>query len=499
MELNRYFTIGIQLGDDLATSENEILLTTGSDTIQVPGYRTYGFGISSGTMNLEEILCDSELTFGQLCSNKFEVEVFGIEEDMANRGIYVTCTDTKTGEVSYVFTGIIESSTRDDYSPSRKIVAYDKLYFLRETNVATWWNDYWDTLGSTTSTLKAIRDSLCNYMGLEFVDKTLPNDDLLVSNYNYFTTITFADLLKMICEAQVCFPHMNREGKLEFVRLSDSPQELSNYDKNTPMYEDYVTVTPDGVDIYDSSNNLSIRFIENASNAYIISGNIFLLSLQTNDDLLNACSSIFNELNDITYTPATVSMIVSDLNLHLGDKITTTGGTHFIMSHTYSGVQLVEQEITCVAYGETLNQEPSSSNDSIIEGKRYASLQVSINGITSQVGVINNTVNGLRGEMTTIAQTESGVAIETFKQTDTYYNGLQTNFNFSAEDGLIISGSTNGAKNDTQLQLTTNGVFIEDSSGTEITSMQKNTFKTGEWVMQQINNNKIFNIFRERT
>jgi hypothetical protein len=505
MDLNRYFTIKIKTanGAPLVTSKDEIILTASGQQLLMSQNLTLvsedDFGISAGSMNLEEIICDDELTFGKICSNKFEVEIFNsINIDFTSCPIEVTCTNTLDQAVTPIFKGKIESSTKDDYSPSRTLTAYDDLYFIRDNNVATWWNDYWDSLNSTTSTLKEIRNSLCNYVGLEYVDITLPNDDLLVSNYNYFTKVTFADIMKMIGEAQACFPHMSREGKLEFIQLAEAPQELTNYDRNTPLYEDYTTITPDGVDIYDSSDNLSVRLNETASNAYPISGNIFLLSLATNLELLSACSNIFNEINDITYTPATVSMIVSNLDLHLGDKITTYGGTHFIMSQTYSGALLVDQEIKCVAYGESLNQEPSTSNDSIIEGKRYASLQVSIEGINSQVGTINSTIGGLRGEMTTIAQTASDVTIETFKQTDTYYKGLQTNFNFSAEDGLIISGSTQGAKNDTQLQLTTNGVFIEDSSGTEITSMQKNTFKTGEWVLQQINDNKVFNIFRER-
>lgn len=498
MELNRYFEIRIyDIPTELVTANDEYILTQDDQTILVIS-STYSisnpqhFGIAEGSMNLEEILCDGEFTLGALCSDKFEVELFNIDTDLTGKKIVVVCIDAQTKEEQVLFTGYIDSSTKDDYTPTRKIIAYDTYYSKKDINVADWWNNYWDSLNSDTSTLKAIRESL----GVTST-KSLPNDDLLVKNYNYFTSITFSDMLKMICEVQACIPHVSRSGELELVQLSHNTKELQDYDANTPMYEDYTTITPDGVDIYDSSNNLTTRLNENAENAYPISGNIFLLSLETNDDLLTACSNIFNAINDITYTPATISMIVSDLDLKLGDQITTWGGTHFIMSQTFSGTLLVDQEIKCEAYGETMNQEPSSANDTIIEGKRFASLRVSLDGITSQVGVLNNTVNGLRGEMTTIAQTESGVAIETFKQTDEYYQGLQTNFNFSAEDGLIISGSTNGAKNDTQIQLTPNGVFIEDSSGTEITSMQKNTFKTGSWILQQTNDDKTFNIFRE--
>lgn len=487
----------------LSTSGDEIILTASSQPIALSQSQIASesdFGITSGSMNLEEIICDSELIFGEICSNKFEVEVFGekiVDVDLGGCPIVVTCTDTTSQKVYPIFSGIVESSTKDDYSPSRKIVAYDNLYYKRDINVASWWNNYWDTLNSTTSKLNDIRESLCAYVGLTTEETSLPNDELLVSNYNYFTTITFSDILKMICEMQATFPHIGRDGVLKFIQLSQTPKELENYDRNTPEYEDYITIKPDGIDIYDSSDSLSIRLNESATNAYAISGNIFMLSLASQEEMLTACSNILNSINSIEYTPATVSMIVSDLSLNLGDCINTEGGTHYVMSQTLSGVALVEQEINCVSYGETLNQEPSSSNDSIIEGKRYASLQVNIDGITSQVGVINSTINGLRGEMTTIAQTESSVAITTFKQTDEYYNGLQTNFNFSAENGLIISGSTNGAKNDTQLQLTPEGVLIEDSSGNEITSMQKNTFKTGAWIMQQTDDNKVFNIFRE--
>lgn len=502
MELNRYFEIRIYgIPTELLTANDDYIITQDGQNILVIG-NTYSsnpnaFGIAEGSMNLEEILCDGELTFGTLCSDKFEVEIFNIDTDLTGKKIEVNVTETRNGTTttSRLFTGYIDSSTRDDYTPSRKIVAYDTYYTKKDANVADWWNNYWDSLNSETSTLRAIRENLGVHSS-----RALPNDNLSVRNYNYFTSITFSDMLKMICEVQACIPHVNRMGELELVQLSHDSKELQNYDANTPMYEDYTTVNPDGVDIYDSSNNLTTRLNKNATNAYPISGNIFLLSLQTNDELNTACSNIFNAINDITYTPATISMIVSDLTLNLGDLITTWGGSHYIMSQTYSNSLLVDQEIKCEAYGETMNQEPSSANNTIIEGKRYASLQVNIEGITSTVGTISKDLNATYSAVSSVKQTADKLVIDmqsTVKTDDNYYQALQTNFDFSAQDGLIISGSTNGAKNDTQIQLTPNGVYIEDSSGTEITSMQKNTFKTGSWVLQQTNDDKTFNIFRE--
>lgn len=381
------------------------------------------FGIASGSLNLEEILCSDKLQFGQLCANKFEVELF-CKSSASSNEFSLSTQDLKTlvtqadeeliatvlsheipdlngmnievkVDDEYVFTGIIESSTSDETGYFRKITAYDMAYFKRDINVADWWNDFW-LIGEQEKpfdTLKNVRDSLCNYVGLQYVDEPLPNDDMKVAQYNYFTSISFGDIMSSICEAQACFPNINREGKIQFVKLGNTPKELVQYEQDKVEFEDYTTKKITGLVVYNSSDELlTDGVMGDTTNAYIISGNLFLLSLYQESADVNplppALTNIYNAIKDIEYVPATIPIVFSSFDVKLGDYVSTTWGNHYVMAQTYSGVQFVEQKIESISYGETQDTKPSTKNNDIISGKKYSTINATLSNIKLEVADI---------------------------------------------------------------------------------------------------------------
>ena len=111
------------------------------------------FGITAGSLNLEQILCDNELTFGQMCASKFEVECFNLNTDVTGFKIEVYVTENKV--TKKLFSGIIDSSTTDNLGGYRDIIAYDDIYYKRALNVAEWWENYWE--GKSKLTIKQLR------------------------------------------------------------------------------------------------------------------------------------------------------------------------------------------------------------------------------------------------------------------------------------------------------------------------------------------------------
>ena len=175
-----------------------------------------GIGISQGSMNLNEMICDSELVFGSYCANKFEVELFGLTSDVTGYKIEVKDVFDENNPVA-LFTGIVESATRDTINESRKIVAYDQMYYTRDMNMASWWNTFWEN--HQYAPLSTVREMLVAAAGFTYVQVVLPNDNLTISKFTSFTSVKFSDLLRMICEVQCCFPNVRRDGKLEFLQL----------------------------------------------------------------------------------------------------------------------------------------------------------------------------------------------------------------------------------------------------------------------------------------
>lgn len=375
------------------------------------------FGITSGSLNLEQILCDNELTFGQMCASKFEVECFNLNVDVTGFKIEVYVTENEI--TKKLFSGIIDSSTTDNLGGYRDIIAYDDIYYKRALNVAEWWENYWE--GKSKLTIKQLRESLCEYVGIPYTTNILINDDLLVPKYNTFTSVTFNTLMTMLCEVSACFPHINNDGILEFITLNTELTTVPNYEKVNSTFEDYTTNTITGVAIFNSSNEF-VKVRGEEGNTYNISNNIFLLSL-SDSELNNALDNIYNSIKDINYTPCSIPLVVSDLNIKLGSYFSTNKGNHYVMSQIFSGSLFVEQTINCVAYSKELNKSVNDLNNDIIQGKKYSSISQTIEQIKFEISDVQTNIIDL--------QKQVDGAISTW-----YYEGEPTLTNIPASDWI---------------------------------------------------------------
>lgn len=373
------------------------------------------FGITAGSLNLEQILCDNELTFGQMCASKFEVECFNLTTDVTGFKIEVYITENTI--TKKLFSGIIDSSTTDNLGGYRDIIAYDEIYYKRDLNVAEWWETYWE--GKSKVTIKQLRESLCEYVGIPYTTDTLINDDLLVPKYNTFTSVTFNSLMTMLCEVSACFPHINNDGILEFLTLRNESITIPRYEKLNSTFEDYKTDEITGVAIFNSSNEF-VKVRGEEGNTYNISNNIFLLSL-SDSELNSALDNIYNSIKSINYTPCSIPLVISDLDIKLGSYFSTNMGNHYVMSQVFSGSLFVDQTINCVAYSKELNKSVKDINNDIIQGKKYSSIVQTIEEIKFEVSNVETNILDL--------QKQVDGAISTW-----YYEGEPTLTNTPASD-----------------------------------------------------------------
>lgn len=297
--------------------------------------------IVAGSLKLDEMIAERTPQFGQLYSSKFECKVY-LEDDLSGKNIAVY--QENEGVLHGVFFGKIDSCKTDRVGTDRTIVAYDPAYELREINVATWWEQFWSD--KETATLKQVRDSLTTYLQISSEDVTLPNDDLVVTKTVSLSTCTFQQMLKMICELNCCFPHVNRNGNLDYIILNtdDTPTDLDGrYEWTNSNFEEYTTTEIDGVQFFDSGNQLKYT-VGNSENAYPIAKNIFLYDKPTSV-LISVGNTILDYLSELTYNPANIKMIISDMTFRLGDYVTAEGHNFYIFQNSISGQQFIEQTI----------------------------------------------------------------------------------------------------------------------------------------------------------
>lgn len=320
---------------------NRQTIITFPDDTDIPDITT---GIVSGSLNLEEILCSSDLNFGEFNASSFSAQLY---YDNNIKGKKIQVYQLVNNEKIAIFTGIVDSCIRDDHSYFRDLVAYDEAYEKRDTNVAEWWSSFWGT--HTSATIKLIRNDLLSYMNITYIEKELPNDDLEITSDVSYDSLPFGDMLQYICQLQCCFPHMNRIGTLEFITLdTDTTNAVEikddEYENNNTTFETYSTARITQVQIDGGSNSIAAT-IGQEGNTYTISNNMLLSGLDS-DILKQAATNVLEASKNITFTPCTIKMLYNHLDLHLGQMITISGGEHtYIMNNSMSGTQLVEQEI----------------------------------------------------------------------------------------------------------------------------------------------------------
>ena len=228
----------------------------------------------------------------------------------------------------------------------KTITAYDALS-LFDKNVAEWYNG----LNFNSLTLKAFRESLCTYCGVEFESVTLPNDSMTISRTMSATSITGREILAQCCELCGCWPKIDLWGtnKLKWVTLGATSCETFDYSQY-----DY-TFRPDSTrEEYDCKgiNAVIIRATDDdvgghypatvQDNPYIIQGN-FLCFGKSTAELTTIAQNIYNQIANKPYRPHK-TVITGRPYLEPGDKVTVkfaegNGGTFdtYILKRTMTG------------------------------------------------------------------------------------------------------------------------------------------------------------------
>lgn len=313
-------------------------------TIITIGETTYNTGIASGSLYLQRTIADGDFDLGLPIANRFEVQMYGIE-DVSGQTIQVHQVDDEGLNPVYLFYGIIDSAKQDANGYYRNIVAYDVFYAYRNTDVSYWWESFWQL--RTSATIKEIRLSLLDYMEIEEADEevVLPNDDIITTKAVEFSTLPFGDMLHLICQAQAVFPNIDAQGKLEYIIPTSDTTSLDHDDYRIAdsQFEEYSTPTYQAIKIYSGS---TVKYAYGVGTPFVITDNVLIMKL-TASVLNTVCQNIIQVLANIHYNPCDIVMIQTNNTISLGDKITSEKGSHFAFSIVTRGVQFLEQTISC--------------------------------------------------------------------------------------------------------------------------------------------------------
>lgn len=427
--------------------------------------------IVAGSLQLDEMLVDKEPVFGLFFASKFECQVFdpnGENSDLLDglSDCYIHVYQTENSVRKSVFTGYIDSCKRDKIGTDRTLIAYDPAYWWGSTDVSQWWEDFWETYPDG-ATIKTIRNSLLGTFKFNAEDVDLPNDNKIVHKMLGLQSGSFAAMMKMLCEISCCYPHFDRDGILRYIIpdigthvhtpeivvpdkviepgytipavdedvYANSTDITEKYEWNNSDFEEYTTNAITGVQFFDSEGQLKYT-VGDAENAYGVEKNIFLYDAST-EELESIGNTMLDYLKYFSFTPSNVKMIVSDLDLKLGDRVETEQGAFYVFQNSYSGSQLIEQTISAKGSMKLNSTAQPINFDAIIFAEKIARVSQTVEEFYIEY---KDVTTGLSSRLT---QTAEELSMKVDAQTTSAW--IITKINQNGDDDKLVSQVEIGA------------------------------------------------------
>ena len=362
------------------------------------------------TFSLEESICNrKELMFGGCIAStlKFQIKNDGIArerkvlkvteiingdtENPLNIGTYKVHSDKCSSDMSY-----------------REITAYDYMYTICNTDISSWFSGLIFPM-----TLKKLRDSLFEFIGVEQEVISLPNDNAIIySGVSTGSSISASDVLEDICAINGCFGKINREGIFIYLFLSTSnPYELPSGNTIDLSYEDYNTDKIDKLRIVQSSLDYTYVYGE-GTNCYEINANVLSYG-RTPEELEVIAQTVYNVISEITYVPIEMN-IKGNPCFETGDyiKLHSKDGKEiltYILNRTLTGVQ--SQRDNYIADGVKIYYQNLNSTEKTISTINGRITEVS-NNITYEHAFINSEDISVNSMETTIIQINAAASTD---------------------------------------------------------------------------------------
>lgn len=375
----------------------------------------------SGEFELRESLCSgSELKFGACEASTLKIKVANVIGSLKNKELTVTevLNGDKEAPFSYGKYKVYSDVPSGDRT-YRTITAYDAMYDIVNMDVAAWYNSI-----KLPLSLKKMRDSFFNYMGITQVETSLVNDAMTVEETISSTTISGKTIISSICELNGVFGHMNRDGKFEYVRLTQkaaglypavdlypSKQLYPMEDKSETVkksnyidveYEDYKTQPITKLQIRDKEGDIG-AVVGSGSNCYIVQSNILTYG-KSAEELATVAKNLYDAIKDITYRPFKATM-KGRPDIEVGKAIRINSKRQviesYVLTRTLKGIQALRDSMQASGvyeYAEKVNSINEQINQ--LRGKT----NTLVRNVEETQSTLEDVATGLQSQITQTAE-----------------------------------------------------------------------------------------------
>lgn len=458
--------------------------------------------IVKDTFRLTETISSGEdLDFGSCNASAVEFTVADVPEDLTGKQFTVTQTVNDKYTVPLgMFT--VESCKKQDDLRFKDIVAYDNMRKF-DVDVSSWYNNI-----SFPITVKEMRTSLCEYCGVESVEDELINDNISVDKTIETEELSGREVLHAIAEINGTFAHIDRYGKLKFIRLENFglypseelypsedlyPAEASEVfeaegDKKicyiTTKYEDYEVSAIDGVIVQDSESASTGIIVGNSENPYVLSENMIIVGKST-EELTAIAQRLLSQIGNILYTPHNTECIGLPY-VEVGDVIVNAKSTEkelFVMERVLTGVSSVMDSFS--ASGNEKRENSTGLEKSEIKKLKGRTLK-----LIKEIDRVGVEIENLETSTNTRFEVADGrITSEIIRATEAEEVLLSEITQTETEIKQEVSDSLNDVYGEIALKLNTSDLTSEiNLIADNIVLTGKTTFSDGTKVMSAISN-----------
>lgn len=368
----------------------------------------------------ESIIAEDDIRFGTCRASQIKFKLANVTGELKGKEFTI---DQLIGGIGVIPLGKykVESAKLQDDLIFKEVIAYDKLKDT-DVDVADWYNGLFPT-GSETYTLKQFRSSLLAYLGIEEVEQTLPNDDMVVTKTIEPTQISGRTVLEATVELNGAFGHIDRYGLFKRIVLQPAyglyPSETlypaedlypisetdtgyvheSIIDENigkamykSVRFEEYTVKEIDKLQIRSEENDIG-AIVGSGSNTYVIEGN-FLVFGKSASELKQIATNVYGNIAKRPYRPYEAESIGLPY-IEVGDSLefATDDTVHgYVLHRTLTGIQSLWDEIE--APGSELREQNFGVNKELIQLQgRSTKIKKDVEGVRVEVENLEKSTN----------------------------------------------------------------------------------------------------------
>ena len=283
--------------------------------------------IVPGSLKKQEYLCTGQLNFGEVNSTKIQFKTYG---NLNLTGKIISVRYGTDEENVLIGTYKVTYSSVKSNSSIVTVTAYDSIKVF-DKNIADWY-----VAQAWPVKLKNLRQSLCEYIGIEAAEVELINDDIMVPKTVNPSKLNGMEMLFYIGQLNGVFAHAADAYSIEWLSLGTSAVQIPKrvtYGPTAFEAKSYDTAPIGGLVIRQEDGDVGVSI--GTTNKYVVQGNILVYGYST-EQLTTVANRLYDKIKDVRYVPCSLKVKYLP-DVRIGSMCSYDGNIFYVLQRISTG------------------------------------------------------------------------------------------------------------------------------------------------------------------